>query len=184
MRSEDSSISPADMTRFLTKVDLPRRDGGCTERTASATNDGYGKFWLNGSLELAHRVAYRIFAGPIPRGLHILHNCDNPPCVNFRHLHPGDDTMNMEEAYKRHGYRTILSGELNSHAKLTELDVHEIRRLYASGRISQPLIGILFHISRTHVNRIVNFKCWKNIGIEPNLPGVKAVKESSLAARG
>jgi len=61
---------------------------------------GYGGFWLNGHTRLAHRVAYQLWVGPIPQGLHLDHICHNGSscpggdscahrrCVNPQHLEP------------------------------------------------------------------------------------------------
>lgn len=49
---------------------------------------GYGRFWFNGKTESAHRVAYELARGPIPKGLHIDHLCRNRICVKPDHLEP------------------------------------------------------------------------------------------------
>jgi len=48
-------------------------------------------------MDLAHRSAWRIAIGPIPEGAQVLHKCDNPPCVNPRHLFLGDCTINAQD---------------------------------------------------------------------------------------
>ncbi|WP_428985700.1 HNH endonuclease [Sinomonas terricola] len=39
--------------------------------------------------------------GSIPDGAHILHSCDNPPCVNPGHLRPGTRFDNMQDKVLR-----------------------------------------------------------------------------------
>lgn len=62
---------------------------------------GYGIVCAEGKAEGAHRVSYKIHRGKIPRGKLVLHDCDNPPCVNPDHLHLGDQKMNSMEAASR-----------------------------------------------------------------------------------
>lgn len=39
---------------------------------------GYGQFWLDGRMVLAHRAAYGFANGPVPDGLFVLHACATP----------------------------------------------------------------------------------------------------------
>jgi hypothetical protein len=55
---------------------------------AGLTSEGYGKFWLDGRAQLAHRIAYELNVGPIGDGLHIDHLCRNRACVRPDHLEP------------------------------------------------------------------------------------------------
>ncbi len=47
---------------------------------------GYGRTCHNGKEIGAHRLAYELFVGPIPRGLQIDHLCRVRPCCNPAHL--------------------------------------------------------------------------------------------------
>lgn len=69
--------------RFWLKV---RKSNGCWEWTASRFKTGYGAFWENGQMRLAHRVSYERVVGEIPQGLQIDHLCRNRICVNPAHL--------------------------------------------------------------------------------------------------
>ena len=62
-----------------------------------STLNGYGRYQKRG----AHRLAWELTHGPIPKGLHILHKCDVPACVNTDHLFLGTHKVNMEDAARK-----------------------------------------------------------------------------------
>lgn len=114
-------VPPAE--RFWRHV---RKSDGCWEWTAS-TASGYGTFGLTRDTMVgAHRFSWKLHFGPIPPGLYVLHHCDNRRCVNPAHLFLGtaqDNTMDMV----RKGRHGNVRGEANANAKLTRIQVDEIR---------------------------------------------------------
>ena len=68
--------------RFLDKILV---GDGCWEWQGSRLGvSDYGRF----DHEMAHRVSYEYFVGPIPDGLTLDHLCRNRPCVRPSHLEP------------------------------------------------------------------------------------------------
>jgi hypothetical protein len=64
---------------------------------AATNRKGYGLISLNGKLRRAHRIAYELTYGPAPKGLLVLHHCDNPSCCNPTHLFVGTAANNTED---------------------------------------------------------------------------------------
>jgi hypothetical protein len=109
--------------RFWLRVDV-RGPDDCWIWKRGRTAAGYGQFGIAQRKGYAHRFSWIIANGPIPAGMHILHRCDNPPCVNPAHLLLGTHDENMKDAARK---GRVHPGELHGMAKLTDAAVREIR---------------------------------------------------------
>jgi hypothetical protein len=102
------AFRPTAKIRFLSKVAI--RADGCWEWRASRNRDGYGQFSGLGSSQLAHRVAYELFVGPIPEDRTLDHHvCFRTWCVNPDHLEPVDNEENVRRAWATGRYRDMWS---------------------------------------------------------------------------
>lgn len=91
--------------RFWLKVDRSAGNDACWPWLAYRSPKGYGRFFANAKMWLAHAVAWRIENGDPPTGLFVLHRCDNPSCCNPGHLFLGTIADNNHDmvAKGRHG---------------------------------------------------------------------------------
>lgn len=69
---------------------------GCWGWTGRQQPNGYGTFPHRG-LRYGHRVSWQLHFGPIPRGMVVMHLCDNPPCTNPAHLSLGTHADNIAD---------------------------------------------------------------------------------------
>ena len=79
-------------------LSLIKKSPGCWKWVGPIKIDsGYGRFYIDGRYYPAHRVSYEHFKGPIRSGMHVMHLCDNPICVNPDHLKQGTHQDNMKD---------------------------------------------------------------------------------------
>lgn len=149
-----------DVQRFFSALAFDTSD--CWYWRGSHTNLGYGMF--NGFGELrAHRAAWVMMNGPIPKGMHVLHKCDVRCCVNPDHLFLGTHTDNMRDMVAKGRHKAPgLCGDANPRSKLRSDQIDEIRQKYASGNVTQAKLAKEYGVAQMTINRVVNFKAWVN----------------------
>lgn len=91
---------------------------GCWAWLLSAGSHGYGNAFVRGVVQVAHRVSYEAFRGPVPSGAFVLHTCNVKLCVNPDHLYLGDHVQNMDD---------VARGKYHPGRKLESADVQAIR---------------------------------------------------------
>lgn len=142
--------------RFWGKVDLGVSDDDCYIWTASRNKKGYGTIGIGGKTCLSHRVAWVFKHGSIPDGMLICHRCDEPACVNWRHLWIGTNRDNLDDMLKKGRSR---HGENHIDAKLTERNVLAIRDDSRSLRQLSKVYGVGYGV----IGQIKRREIWRHI---------------------
>ncbi len=88
----------AERKRFWQKV---QKTDSCWLWTGAPHIMGYGVCTLAGKPQLAHRVAYYNFVGPVDESLEIDHLCSNKACMNPAHLEQVSHQVNCMRGVKR-----------------------------------------------------------------------------------
>jgi hypothetical protein len=143
--------------RFWAKVD---KSGECWNWLGGKYKPGYGKFWYQGKMESAHRMAYQLAVGSIDNGMFVCHRCDNPGCVNPDHLFLGTNQDNVNDAI---GKDRHSRGTRNGRAKINAKDVLSIREMYATNNWSQSALAKMYGVGQTEISNIVIGKTWQSI---------------------
>lgn len=129
---------------------------------------GYGRTKIGGKAQGSHRKAFEFAVGKIPKGLCVCHKCDNPPCCNPNHLFLGTHKDNMQDAarkgrFKWNGIIPGLKGEKSPMAKLTEVEVVEIKKMSGTQKFTQTFLAQKYGVGQDEISRIVNGKRWAHI---------------------
>lgn len=114
--------------------------------------------------------------GPIPKGICVLHSCDNPPCINPAHLFLGTKKQNYDDMvakgrsrrasgdqWRANPERPTSRGVRNRHAKITDADVLEIRKLAAALGPSTKIVAEQFNLTPNSIRDIVNRVKWNHV---------------------
>ncbi len=175
--------------RFWRKVNRCVADE-CWNWLGAKTGNGYGAFKAHGKTMPAHRFSYEVGCANIPVNALVCHHCDNPICVNPKHLFIGTHGDNMRDMRSknrnitgdkhfsrlfperlargdRHGLRLhpecVARGERNGNAKLDSDDVRKIRKAIADGGASQRDIAKRFNVTKHVVSKIKLLKSWRHV---------------------
>jgi hypothetical protein len=101
----------------------------------------------------------------IPKGLCVCHYCDNPSCVNPKHLFLGTTQDNTRDMVIK-GRNAM--GDRNSGAKLTEQQIFEILNIAKNEGLYRglaPKLAKLYNIHRSQMWAIITRNKWKHLEI-------------------
>lgn len=137
----------------------------CMEHGQIGNAGGYGAQWYKGKTYYAHRVAY-VKANDVSiesiEGLMVRHTCDNPKCINPKHLVIGTRQDNMDDMVAR---GRQVKGTVQHLSVLTEDLVLEIRARYKPRcKINGTrALAKEFGIGTSTVSSVTSRKTWKHI---------------------
>lgn len=87
--------------RFWARV---RKNKKCWVWTGYRAKTGYGMVQCRGIQQMpmyTHRISWELANGAVRDGLHVLHSCDNPPCVRVSHLFLGTQVDNNDDRQRK-----------------------------------------------------------------------------------
>ena len=158
MTTKDSpSLTNAQIKLFWGKVD---KTDSCWNWKGKAKKNGYGQFYIHRKPHYAHRIAFQISTGKSTNNLCILHHCDNPLCVNPKHLF-GTQRDNVLDCIRK-GRSNPPRGSSHPRTHLIEKEVIYIRELSRKG-IRTGLIAKMFRIGRQTALSIIKRESWSHI---------------------
>ena len=144
-------LTSEEARRFWARVD---KSGDCWVWTGTIRLDGYGVFKYRGLVRSAHRVAWEIEHGVgLTSDMHVLHACDNPPCV--RHLFLGDHATNMADMARKGRAR-------NGSQRLTEAQVREVRAMVRAGHMQKD-VAAQFGVDPSLISHIMCGRVWRRL---------------------
>ena len=131
--------------RFWGHVDAQTAEG-CWEWRGAKSSAGYGNFRIDKNRQIgSHRFIMWACTGTMPN-LFVCHKCDNRGCVN---------------PYMRRNSETC-QGERHGHARLTNVQVLEIRARYRNGEKVTEIVKD-YPVARRNLYYIVRGKGWKHL---------------------
>ena len=152
----DSSWHISSDVKFWKKVNYSGGPNTCWPYVSTIRPNGYRMY----RGRTAHRYAYYLKYGPIPEGLLACHKCDNPACVNPDHLFLGTPMDNTTDMIRK---GRACYGTKNPGAKLNDMDVRTMRKLYKTGGYTTRDLASKFSISRALAWGIVAGDKWAHV---------------------
>src|SRR5258708_10909280 len=168
--------------RFWSKVDQ-RGPEDCWEwRGARRSKAGYGGFQVGNRLVSSHRHAYELCVGEITSDKpFVCHRCNNPPCVNPKHLYAGSQKDNLQQMacegrsasgdnhgsrihpeslqrgdahYARTNPELLIRGERHWNVKVLDIDIPRIFKMRTDGMTLKE-IALHFNVGFTQIHNIL-----------------------------
>lgn len=125
---------------------------------------GYGRISIGArgfASEGAHRVSWQMHNGKqVPDGMFVMHSCDNPGCVNPKHLSVGTPRDNFNDMVSKGRRKYVIPlGEQNGKAIITKEIVLEIR----ASNLKHTELARKYGVSPKCIQGVRSFRTWKHV---------------------
>lgn len=133
----------------------------CWTWTAHRNASGYGSLRWHGRETGAHVVSFLLNVEPDTKGLHVLHRCDNRPCVRPSHLFLGTNADNVADRVAK-GRSVGLRGDAAPWSKLSSESVRIIRWETSRGA-TRASLARRFSVSEGAVLAVIQGRTWGHL---------------------
>lgn len=123
----------------------PIPSGDCIVAAHRKHSPNYSRVNIAGKPQYVHRLLWEYLYGEIPQGMHVLHRCDNPPCLNPDHLFLGTQADNNIDRAKK---------ERGNVSKTSPQQVREIRE----SKLKNIVLASIYNVTPDAISRIKNRK--------------------------
>jgi hypothetical protein len=154
--------------RFRVKY-IKDHETKCWNWISAFDKDGYGLFWVDSKQRAvrAHRISFMRYKKltSLQPDQYICHHCDNPRCINPKHLYLGDVLTNNQDCTKRGRHINnfpVRCGELNGRARLTQLQVEDIRITFLTEKISKAKLARQYNVGESTIRHIIQGTSWNS----------------------
>src|SRR5262245_6521392 len=129
-------------TERLEEKCMPEPNSGCWLWLAG-TYKGYGRLGVDGGSELAHRLMWKRERGSIPAGMHVLHKCDTPACINIDHLFLGTQADNNIDCAQKGRQQSRFRRRNDNEVRAIRADQRPTKEIaVAYGLAERSVLGI------------------------------------------
>ena len=132
---------------------------GCQIWIGGCTNFGYGCIRIARRNWSTHRVAYFLHYGIFDPSFWVCHHCDNPPCINPRHLFLGRGKDNIWDKIRK-GRERWAHGEAHYSTRMTAQDIRRVFEMRNEG-LTQQKIANDFGLTQPAIQAILCGRNWK-----------------------
>lgn len=145
----------------LEAASMPVTECGCHIWLLSTHRAGHGQLTYRCQHMFAHRAAWEAYRGPIPDGMHVLHRCNVPQCINPDHLYLGKDLQNARDRVAA-GTQAIPPRNIGSDHPNAVINDDIAREIRYSRRHGVELAD-KFGVSTATVSAIRTGRLWKHV---------------------
>ena len=139
------------------QIEYTINDNGCHKCVSHSTNPkGYPMKRFNGSYTTLIRYIWYLNTGEIlDKNQFLLHKCDNPKCINFKHLFIGDNNDNMADK--------VSKKRQARHSNLSDKDIFSIK---TNVELTSTELAKLYNVSQSTIMKIWKEETHKYVSVD------------------